>query len=276
MILIVDNGNGRVTRSEDSIMPKIYRRLTEEGDYRFSFNASDTDGIDTIFLGHLSHEKVNKPVIIECADVESFITSEYVKDLFDRGLVKKVVTKLPCQRLYDFLLNKGINELYHIPWAIDPEPVFHNKDIDVLFLCTIAKDWPYHKTRELIYSVLQDMQRKSEYNIVIGSAFDSIYKELLCRSKIFIVEGSERHAMTYKYIEGANAECLLMGDVPKIPEYAYELFYPHMIEITDWYKLPELVAANIEEKEKQGALKQTLIENFHIDKIVEMYKQVLV
>ncbi len=280
MILLADKGNGRVTRDDNSFMPKVYKELLNTGKFYFQ---NDTNSIppdvDLVFLGmfHDLLSEVNLPVIIDSSDTECFIKSKKVKRLLELGLVKKVITKLPTPVLYKYLSQYNIDKdkIFYIPWGIEPQENIYHKDIDVAFLCTISKDWKFHTTREKIYGILQNMQRQSFYNIIIGSAFDSLYKEILGRSKIFIVEGSNRVSLTYKYLEGANAGCLLIGDVPVIPVCAHSLFKDCMIEVQDWNQLPEIIKANINKKDKQIKCQQMIRENFDFNKAVEMYKNVL-
>jgi len=278
MILIADRGNGRVTRDESSCMPKVYKELLKTGRYIYQDNTDNIpEGVDLIYLGIMyeTMADVNLPVIIDSGDTEFFIKSKKVKRLLELGLIKKVITKLPSPLLDAYLLTYGITDIVHIPWGITPEKVTTEKDIDVSFLCTISKDYIFHRQREKIYGILQGMQRNSDLNIVIGSCFDAVYKEILQRSKVFIVEGSSRVSLTFKYLEGANAECLLVGDVPVIPDYAHSLYKDCMVEVTDWNLLPEVIEANINETQKQKHCKAMITEHFNFDKIVEMYKREL-
>jgi len=132
----------------------------------------------------------------------------------------------------------------YFPFSADPnvyKPA-EKKDIDLSFHQTLMPLWPYHRLRWNLKHYFEHIigdagkapkwwtpQDYQEMTLISGlkrspsgMANDIMYKintdqyrNVLSRSKITIVDTSQRYYMTSKYVESAMSGCLLMGDKPK-------------------------------------------------------------
>lgn len=296
-ILIID-----LCHSRDSLQWNLYKKLRSNGNYNifisqdingeisnimFEMNINKVDlcfiGIyaDDFMLNSVNYIKLNNiPVILDQADIEEFCTSAKIKSFLNSNVVKATITRYyPSPRLDSFILSLNLPYEFVkcIPWGIEIKPLSHlflNRDIDVSLICSITPGWKYHTEREKIKSILF----KSEgIKVCAENVWGDEYYNILQRSKIFIVEGSMRQSMTQKYLEGAMAGCLLVGDRPKTPKIANELFNEEvMVEVKEWNKINEIIYESLTNANSPILAERChkmVTENFSVNKTAQSYEQ---
>tara|TARA_Y100000034_G_scaffold117938_1_gene158064 strand:- start:436 stop:1299 length:864 start_codon:yes stop_codon:yes gene_type:complete len=112
-----------------------------------------------------------------------------------------------------------------VPWGVD-ETLYceaPERDIDVSMVCSKSPHFRVHTNRVAMDNVLREwFAENATREVCTSMVFDSEYREVIGRSKIVIVDTSNRQALTQKYVEGAAAGALLMGDLPYDPEGLFE------------------------------------------------------
>lgn len=163
-------------------------------------------------------------VVFEVADYECFNCEKDTDNHFFQALqsirLNMIVSKninipqsiIKLQSYMQTVNNFRSASLVFSPWAIDTNRYSHSKvkDIDVAFISTINKGWPFHAQRVRTAQALSNM----DCNCYVGNVYGDQYIDILQRSKIFIVDTSMRHGLSQKYLEGTACGCMLMGDVP--------------------------------------------------------------
>lgn len=281
-ILIID-----IRHKRDTFQWNIYKKLRQNNNFNI-YICQEIDGdienvmfeininkIDLIFIG-IYHgafiensmeyiKKNNIPCIIDSADNEELIINENIPHFIKSGIIDAVITKyLPSPEFTDFFndLSYDISKLHCIEWGVAPIENIRNKDIDVAFICSIENDWAYHTNRKLIKEILETLEC---FKIFTENVWGEEYKEILSRSKIFIVEGSMRKSMTQKYLEAGISGCLLIGERPIIPTIAYENFNNNvMIEVIDLNELKDIII---------NALNNSMLMQEKIHNCIEMIKE---
>lgn len=168
---------------------------------------------------------IKKPfVVFEVADYECFTTEKDTDNRFFQSLqgirLDMIVSKninIPqsTNKLHSYIQqvdNFRNASLIFNPWAIDTERYSHSKakDIDVAFISSINKGWPFHSQRVKIAQALSNL----DCNCYVGNVYGDQYIDILQRSKIFVVDTSMRHGLSQKYLEGTACGCMLIGDIP--------------------------------------------------------------
>lgn len=168
----------------------------------------------------------NIPVIVDIGDVECFVSGgKYSEHNLKNVHVKFIVAKWrktdnyhALDKLNGFISKKDwlkYTKIIYAPLGINPETYEDRKlerDIDVSLICSINNKYKYHENRRKINKILRNIDDK--INIKIGNVWGDEYITTLFRTKIFIVDGSGRCAMTQKYLEGAACGAMLLGDIP--------------------------------------------------------------
>ena len=232
----------------------------------------------------LSHQYINDnniDVILDIGDI-NYMIGRNAKNL-QNIKVKHLIARWPETKDYSQLkvLQKVVKRrkwlqhanVINVPWAIDHTQYKDNpkKDIDVAFVCTTVGK--FHGTRRRIKEILTNMKGVTKK---VGTNFNDYYN-ILSRSKIFVVEGSERDFMTQKYIEGPVHGAMLLGEIPTT---AKATLGKSMVGVTDWEseledKIRYYLEHDDERKELAKAGKHTVINNFNFKKSTESLKQLI-
>jgi len=253
-VVIVDQPHRR-----DPMQYELYQFLGASTRMRFlHYDGASLPPCDALFLGFNYSEHLDAlapamtrvPVILDNNDIECLVADRRVEALFRSGCVHLLFTKYyPSAVLDEFARSVGFSpsRICLVPWACDPATYTAGgeKDIDVCYPVTVAPTWKFHRHRPLIAEIVRNTP-----NSFVGNVYGAEYLEILRRSKILVVDGSDRHAMTQKYVEGAMSGCLLIGDVPTVPEVAARLFVGGKTMASthdDWSTLGGVIRAMIED-----------------------------
>lgn len=177
----------------------------------------------TYHYGLLLHSRYmnrnNIKFIFTLGDIECYEKQELPRLILKRVKCDYLLTNLLGVDWELAEIRKEFAELRHsitlqVPWAIDPKKYpdkGQERDIDVAFICSIDDDSGFHDNRKVIRQILEKI---TSYKVVIGNYYGDEYVDILNRSKIFVVESSERGAMVQKYLEGASCGAMLIGEIP--------------------------------------------------------------
>ncbi len=294
-ILIID-----ICHRRDTFQWNIYKKLRQNDNFNI-YICQEIDGdienimfeininkIDLIFIG-IYHgvflensieyiRRNNIPCIIDSADNEELINNEKMPYFIGSGIINAVITKyLPSPEFTDFFnnLSYDVSKLYCIEWGIEPVENIKVKDIDVAFICSIEDNWKYHEYRKIIKEILESLEG---FKMFTENVWGDEYRDILMRSKIFIVEGSMRKSMTQKYLEAGISGCFLIGERPIIPTIAYENFNDStMTEVTDLNELNGVIVNSLNNtKLVQGKTNnciKMIKEKFNINEKVARYEE---
>lgn len=268
-IVIVDEPHRR-----DPMQYELYEYLERSTRIRFRhFEGGPVPTCDALFLGlnyagylkQLMPAMAKLPVILDNNDIECFVEDPVVRRLFVSGSVRLLFTKYyPSPRLDAFAASVGFprSRICLIPWACDSR-IYEGggaRDLDVCYPVTIDPTWKYHRHRATIAAIVRSIP-----NSYVGNVYGSDYLRVLQRSRIFVVDGSDRHAMTQKYIQGAMCGCLLVGDVPTIPDIAAGCFIDGKTMVStndDWRTLDGRIRYFLEhsgDREEMAAVCRSLV-----------------
>jgi len=189
-------------------------------------------------------------------------------------------------RFKERFLNTKDTRLFFVPWGYDPDKYFdagYRREISVMFAQT-ADAFAYNCYRARMHDQLAKMansgilpdchlQPRNPQDGKYYGMWGYAYIDTLQRSKIMMVDTSQRHWMTAKYLEAAACGCLLMGDVPWGME---DVFNDDTMAVLDYDNLEQDMDRQIryylshdkDRIEKVTRLKKILEERFTNDKIV--------
>jgi hypothetical protein len=294
-ILIVDDMN---TDGRQPLTMQLYQEFKKSRDFVFSFcdeiNGKLTEYYDLLFIGEYHGEFIlnsldiiidhNIPIVFDVTDNQEMDETEYnyhplIKELFSHNLNITIVTKYwPSKALENFCNQNNFNQsnILCIPHGIDLNcNRAKNKIYDICFVASITDGWMWHDDRRFIRDEL--LKLKDRFNIFIGNAYGKEYDHIIASSKIAIVEGSKRNAMTAKYIEVPNQKTMLAGDLPLYPDYVTKLFNNRMLVIDDWNnmndKLIEMLSKPNEIKKLTKKAHNMIVKHFSIQSIADTYEQ---
>lgn len=131
-----------------------------------------------------------------------------------------------------------------MPWSVNVNNyrprTWLRKDIDISFVCTMNSLYTYHDNRRRIRDVLRKLQKRGVYNIKIATkVYGEAYKKLLSRTKMFIVDTSQRDFLTQKYLEGPANGCMLLGEIPSCA--TEDFIDDQTIAVTDYTQLEKTI-----------------------------------
>jgi hypothetical protein len=292
-VLIVDDMN---TNGRRQLTMQLYKEFQKSRDFVFSFcddiNAELREYYDLIFIGECHGEFIlnslaqikDIPIILNVTDNEELDETEYnyhplIAEIFSYNLNITIVTKYwPSKALENFCNQNNFNQsnIVCIPYGVDINSNREkNKIYDICFIASITDGWMWHDDRRLIRDEL--LKLKDRFNIFIGNAYGQQYDDIIASSKIAIVEGSKRKAMTAKYLEIPNQKTMLAGDLPLYPDYVNKLFNNRMLVIDDWNnindKLIDMLSKPNEIKELTKKAKNMIAKHFSIQSIATTYEQ---
>lgn len=294
-ILIVDDMN---TDGRRPLTMQLYEEFKKSRDFVFSFcddiNAELTEYYDLIFIGECHGEFIlnsldnikdhNIPIVFDVTDNQELDETEYnyhplIKQIFSHNLNITIVTKYwPSKALENFCNQNNFNQsnIVCISYGIDLNCNRSKKKIyDICFIASITDEWMWHDDRRFIRDEL--LKLKDRYKIFIGNAYGKEYDDIIASSKIAIVEGSKRKAMTAKYIEIPNQKTMLAGDLPLYPDYVTNIFNNRMLVIDEWNNMNDIL---IEMLSNQNEIKKLtkkahnmISKHFSIQSIATTYEQ---
>jgi hypothetical protein len=204
------------------------------GIYHFDIHEKSTGKFYLMDLNSFISKMKNKQVLVaDQVDSEFFLKrnsgSKMVRYEKFEGR-KFLFERYSSPELKKFGQEKGFS-VKNLPWMIKKEDYGKfdpdKKDIDVCFVCTITPGYDYHRRRlNILNNLLSLKKTRPELNFYISAppfypenaVYGEEYKNILSRSKVFIVEGSDRSCLTQKYLEAGMSGCVLIGDRPKFPE----------------------------------------------------------
>ena len=181
----------------------------------------------------LSKMRKKQILIVDQVDNESFIKKNKGKfriiyNQYFSG--KKILLDRYSSRELKIFAEKNNFILKILPWTIVSDEYkntdFNLKDIDITFICTISEGFEYHKKRmAILKNILLMESERTDLNFFVSAppyyskniVYRNDYKNILRRSKIFIVVGPDRLCMTQKYLETGMSGCYLVGDKPLYP-----------------------------------------------------------
>jgi hypothetical protein len=108
-----------------------------------------------------------------------------------------------------FLLSSSI---VRVPWGISPseKPRYDNRTISLASIGSTHSTATHNKRK----AWQQDIAKVPD--AVYGSIYGSGYAEVLRRTNVLVVDTAQSGIVTQKYLEGADAGCLLYGEVPAL------------------------------------------------------------
>ncbi len=191
------------------------------------------------------------PVIIDQADNEEFLKETYLY----RGL--KEATVLSRYKPIETAEHPDIKGFTSkvLPWFIDAKRIPElRKTADIAFICSI------YGRREAIQKSLKSIGRKHKLRMVVGEYYGLEYAELLSKCRVSIVE-CERKCLTQKYLEGALASAILLGDKPLYPTNELEIIQADLDDILDLEKTIRLALHFVSEN-KPNPNRQYVLDTF--------------
>ncbi len=112
-------------------------------------------------------------------------------------------------------------EIIHVPWGIDPRLYTFNekhRNIDVALMCNMRNPARHGQRR----TALEQLKRlPPEIKTFCDHVYGDAYKDILNRTKIFIVESYNKTVMVQKYLEGPACGAMLLGDVPRPAKHIF-------------------------------------------------------
>lgn len=224
-ILIIDKYN----YPRDLAQMDMYSALNEKYEIIFAtpeniLSLVNEGNYDYLYLGiyhpwcGLSQETLqeiidinNKPLLIDQADNEGFIGRVNSKVNYGENCIL-LSRYLPHEELEKFWNGK----LKILPWYINPDRFIpQTKEIDISFVCTMSIN-RLGVDRKKMSLYISEYCEKNNLSYKIGEIWGNNYNDIVTKSKAMIIDGS-RYCLTQKYIEAALSECIIIGEIPKIP-----------------------------------------------------------
>lgn len=248
------------------------------GIYHFDIHKKSLGKLFRMDLNSLIKKMKNKQLLVaDQVDSEYFLKRNSGKNRIKYEKFpgrKYLFERYSSKEIKKYGQNKGFT-VKNLPWVIrkgdytefDPE----KKDIDICFVSTITPGYDYHKRRLRILNNLLSLKKiRPDLKSYISAppfypenaVYGEDYKKILARSKIFIVEGSDRFCLTQKYLEAGISGCVLIGDRPKYPEKNIFVENDIMIEIdpTDPDQLDRSINSVLEKYKNFHALPKKCID----------------
>lgn len=223
-ILIIDKYN----YPRDIAQMDMYEALSEKYEIIFAtpkniLSLITEENYDYLYLGiyhpwcGLSQEKLqeiininNKPLLIDQADNEGFIGRIDSKVNYGEKCIL-LSRYLPHEELEKF----WTGSLKLLPWYINPDRFIpQEKEIDIAFVCTMNINRLGVDRKKMSFDILNYCENNN-LTYKIGEYWKD-YNDIVTKSKAIIIDGS-RYCLTQKYIEAALSECVIIGEIPKMP-----------------------------------------------------------
>lgn len=221
----------------------------------------------------------NIRIIVDVGDVEQFISaSEPANQNFVGTDIKFLIARWKQlggfhseEKLKSFVRKQKMNsELIYVPWGVNPDMYKEKglkRDIDVSLVCTIG-GYEIHRNRRVAKKVLEGMGGK--ISVKIGECYGGEYINTLSRSKIFVVEGSNRKFATQKYFEGAACGAMLLGEIPPTEKDNFEDGIS-IVEVGDYSKIDEQIMYYLEHEDERKRIakegQRRILQNCTLDKV---------
>jgi len=167
---------------------------------------------------------------------------------------------------------KGASVLF-VPWAVDMNKYvpksYPERDIDVAYISTVSKNYDIHVNKVKALKVVSGLS----CNVFTDAVWGRKYIDILLRTKIFVVAGRVYDTMVQRYLEGAAAGCLMIGEMPKGAEGFLEEGKTFVSTPKGEYdNIPEIVRYYLDnptERDKIGAAVRDRCEKmFSLDKVI--------
>jgi glycosyltransferase involved in cell wall biosynthesis len=150
-----------------------------------------------------------------------FNSKVYVDALFWPG-VEDTPAVNRCKAYTEDLITQEDAKYICIPFGVDTRKFRPNKDkdIDVIAVYMMESGSPWQQYRmamaQVLVAMMKDpMKKYKDLKFHIGNEFYEHYPEFANRSKMALVDTSQRDYMTAKYLEYGASGALLIGDQPK-------------------------------------------------------------
>jgi glycosyltransferase involved in cell wall biosynthesis len=180
---------------------------------------------DIVLYGYTYHYGILiNPNYMKNNDIKFIFTIGDIECYEKQGLPQMILSRIKCDYLLSNLLGvtwelNNIKKRFgqdsitiEMPWSIDPNKYQNRgqeRDIDVSFICSFDDDSGFHTKRKLIKNIVDEIP-----NSITGNFYGEEYIDILNRSKIFVVEPSERGALVQKYLEASSCGAMLIGEIP--------------------------------------------------------------
>ena len=227
----------------------------------------------------------NIRIIVDVGDVEQFISaSEPANQNFVGTDIKFLIARWKQldgfhseEKLKSFVRKRKMNaEIIYTPWGINHnwyEETGLKRAIDVSFVCTIS-DYDVHKQRRVAKGILEKMSDK--IRLKMGNWYYEEYINILFRSKIFVVDGSNRKFATQKYFEGAACGAMLLGEIPPTEKDNFEDGIS-IVEVNDYSKIDEQIMYYLEHEDERKRIakegQRRVFQNCTIDKVTRDFEE---
>jgi len=157
------------------------------------------------------------------------------------------------------------------------------RDIDVSLVSTMSNHFHCHEDRLKYFDVLEKMDGVKVFTkkylgkrVLPDDIFGDRYLDILHRSKMFIVTGSNRDFLVQKYLEGPACGTLLIGEIPSPGRHIFEDGIS-FIEVNNNLegKIKEALkdTGRIKEMAREG--RRRILENFTIDKVSKEFEETI-
>jgi hypothetical protein len=227
----------------------------------------------------------NITVVVDVGDVEQLLSeNEPANQNFENINIKFLIARWRQldgfhseEKLKSFVRKRKMNsELIYVPWGINPNRYKERgleKDIDVSLVCTIS-GYDVHKQRREAKRILEEMNDK--ISVKIGECYYEEYINTLSRSKIFVVEGSNRKFATQKYFEGAACGAMLLGEIPPT-EAGNFCDGESIVEVKDYSKIEKQIMYYLEHEDERKRIakegKRRVFQNCTVDKVTCAFEE---
>ena len=218
-ILIID----KFFQKHDLAQVDMYRVIAEHHKVTFSVNPMADilkDDYDLLYLG-LYHQSLEndldisallfhnrKPVIVDQADNEEFIQRNQIRA--DQNIKWVLSRYLPNGEFEGYCHERGLPYAI-LPWYVNPDRFpMGEKTNEIAFIASM------YGNRNDLAKQIRSMVDVDSTSYIIGEYWGAEYRDILSKSRMLVVECG-RKCLTQKYIEGALAGCILVGDKPLYP-----------------------------------------------------------
>ena len=230
----------------------------------------------------------NISVVVDVGDVEQFISEgEPANQNFKNIDIKFLIARWRQldgfrseEKLKSFVSKRKMNaELIYIPWSVNPNRYKEQgleRDIDVSFVCTVS-DYDVHAQRKVAKQVLQKMKKtRDKLCVEMAECYYEKYINILFRSKIFVVDGSNRKFATQKYFEGAACGAMLLGEIPPT-EAGNFCDGESIVEVKDYSKIEKQIMYYLEHEDERKRIakegKRRIFHNCTLDKVTCAFEE---